>query len=146
MEINGEGMGKILTTITVTNHADEILAAAGVINRAQIRSLTILDVLIDTGPTTLCLAPDLIRQLGLKPVRAVPVSTARGVAETHIYEDAKISLLGREGTFECLELPGGTQPLLGVIPMESMGIEPDLRTQSLRLLPLENNNTYLTIM
>ncbi len=34
---------------------------------------------------------------------------------------AKVSLLGREGTFECLELPGGGAPLLGVIPLEALG-------------------------
>ncbi|MGH9852718.1 MAG: aspartyl protease, partial [Blastocatellia bacterium] len=54
--------------------------------------------------------------------------------------------LGREGTFECLELPGGKRPLLGVIPLEAMGIEPDLRSQSLRLLPLTEQDTYLTIL
>jgi hypothetical protein len=34
----------------------------------------------------------------------------------------------------------------GVIPMEALGIEPELRTQSLRLQPLTEQDTYLTIL
>lgn len=146
MRQNGEVMGKIYTTLKVTNHADEIRADGGMIKPEHVRVLEIPEVQIDTGATTLCLPTGFIEQLGLKPIRTVLVSTANGVSETHIYEDAKLSLLGREGTFECLELPGGEQPLLGVIPLEYLGIEPDLRTQSLRLLPMEKNDTYLTIL
>lgn len=139
-------MGKILTTIRVTNHADEIRARSNIIKPEEIRSITVSNVLIDTGATTLCLTRGMIEQLGLTLIRSVPVATANGDSEAHIYEDAKISLLGREGTFECLELPGGDQPLLGVIPMEAMGIEADLTNQALRLLPLEKGKTYLTIL
>lgn len=62
-----------------------------------------------------------------------------------MFQDAKISLCAREGTFECLELPGGRDPLLGVIPLEAMGIELDLQNQRLRVLPSESADTYLTI-
>jgi hypothetical protein len=50
-------------------------------------------------------------------------------------------LLGRAGTFECLELPGGKTPLIGVIPLEALGIEVDLRNQQLRLLPDTSSDT-----
>lgn len=139
-------MGKITTTLTVTNYRDEVRAEAGVIQPAEVRSLIIPDVLIDTGATTLCLPSDLIAQLGLRRARTVDVSTANGISQTGIYEAARISLLSREGIFECLELPGGTRPLLGVIPLEAMGIEPDLATQTLRLLPVEGKQTYLTAL
>lgn len=54
--------------------------------------------------------------------------------------------MGREGTFECLELPGGRNALIGVIPLEALGIELDLRNQQLKLLPEESMDTYLTIL
>ncbi|MGH9838123.1 MAG: retroviral-like aspartic protease family protein [Blastocatellia bacterium] len=139
-------MGKIYTTITVTNRIDQANAEDGVISPEKVRSITLSDVLVDTGATTLCLPKDVIAQLGLKPLRRVPVETAAGVMESNVFQDAKLSLLGREGTFECLELPGGRKPLLGVIPMEALGIEPELHTQSLRLLPLTEQDTYLTIL
>ncbi len=139
-------MGKIYTTITVTNRIDQANAETGLIPLEKVRSVTLSDVLVDTGATTLCLPSEVITQLGLMPLRQVPVETATGVAESRIFRDASVSLLGREGTFECLELPGGKRPLLGVIPLEAMGIEPDLSSQSLRLLPLTEQDTYLTIL
>ncbi|MFM2026333.1 MAG: hypothetical protein RLZZ339_1048, partial [Cyanobacteriota bacterium] len=48
-----EDMAKIYTTITVINRADQIRAEAGIIAPEQIRSLTLENVLVDTGATTL---------------------------------------------------------------------------------------------
>jgi hypothetical protein len=56
------------------------------------------------------------------------------------------SLCGREGTFECLELPGGKNALLGVIPLEALGLELDLKNQRLKVLPISSTETYLTIL
>ena len=109
------------------------------------RTLSLEQVLIDTGATTLCL-PANIRKLGLELLKEVDVSTAMGISKARIYRDATICLCGREGTFECLELPGGQDPLLGVIPLEMLGLEPDLKNQTLRVLPTESFDTYLTIL
>jgi hypothetical protein len=79
-------------------------------------------------------------------LKEVDVTTATGLSRARIFQDAKISLFGREGTFECLELPGGRDPLVGVIPLEALGLEPDLQNQTLRVLPTESLNTYLTIL
>ncbi|WNZ22019.1 aspartyl protease [Leptolyngbya sp. NK1-12] len=139
-------MGRILTTLTITNRLDEGLASRGVISPEQIRSVTLKNVLVDTGATTLCLPAETIAQLGLELLREVDVATATGIGKARIFQDAKISLLGREGTFECLELSGGQNPLLGVIPLEALGIELDLQNQQLVLLPISPTQTYLTIL
>ena len=141
-----EPMGKIITTLTVTNRLDEGRAASGDISADAVRSVTIGNVLVDTGATMLCLPADVVAQLGLALLREATVSTATGLGRARIFQDAKISLLGREGTFECLELPGGTEPLIGVIPLEALGVELDLQRQQLRLLPEGPNSTYLTIL
>jgi predicted aspartyl protease len=140
-----ENMGKIYTTMTVTNRADQIRAGDGTITPEQIRSVTLENVLVDTGTTTLCLTPEVIAQLGLQLLKEVDVATAKGIGRARIFQDARISLCGREGTFECLELPGGLDPLLGVIPLEALGLEPDLHNQILKVLPSESADTYLTI-
>ena len=139
-------MGRIITTLTITNRADQILATRGIITLDEVRSLTLNNVLVDTGATTLCLPKSAIAQLGLEILKEVDVETANGIGKARIFQDAKISLLGREGTFECLELPGGGSPLLGVIPLEALGIELDLQNQQLKLLPISPTQTYLTIM
>lgn len=37
----------------------------------------------------------------------------------------------------------GSEPLLGVIQLEMLGLEPDLQNQRLRLLPRSGRRTYL---
>jgi clan AA aspartic protease len=126
----------------VTNRADEIRAEDGTIKLDDIRKVTLTDVLVDTGAMTLNLPTDIIKQLGLAPLKRVLAATAAGYQHATVYQDAKVSLLGREGVFQCLELPGGDHPLLGVIPMEELGVEIDLQKQELRLLPMKPGNTY----
>lgn len=43
-----QAMGKILTTLTITNRADQILATRQVIPASEIRSIELQDVLVDT--------------------------------------------------------------------------------------------------
>jgi predicted aspartyl protease len=139
-------MGKVFTTLTITNRADQILAEAGFMPAEEVRSVTLDNVLVDTGATTLCLSAATIVRLGLRLLREVDVATATGIGKARIFQDAKIFLAGREGTFECLELPGGQDALLGVIPLEALGLEPDLKAQKLKVLPISPTETYLTIL
>lgn len=139
-------MGKVIATLVITNRLDEGNAENGLIPIEQVRSVSLENVLVDTGATTLCLPKDVIARLGLKILKQVVVETATGVSEARIFQDAKISLCGREGTFECLELPEGKTPLLGVIPMEALGIEIDLKNQRLKVLPEGPTETYWTVL
>ena len=139
-------MGKVITTLAIVNLIDEADAERGMIPTEQIRSVTLENVLVDTGATTLCLPKDAIARLGLRILKQVVVETATGISEARIFQDAKISLCGREGTFECLELPEGKTPLLGVIPMEALGIEIDLKNQRLKVLPEGPTETYWTVL
>jgi predicted aspartyl protease len=62
---NSNQMGIITITITVTNLVDEILAERGFIPNEQVRSITLDNLLVDTGATRLCLPADIINRLGL---------------------------------------------------------------------------------
>ncbi len=139
-----ETMGKITTRLTITNRLDQGLAARGGLSPDAVRSVTLDDVLVDTGATTLCLPSDIIARLGLAVNREVTISTATSVGTAHLFDDARIELLGREVTVEALEIPEGRQPLLGVIPMEALGVELDPHKQEIRLLPSSGVDTYYT--
>jgi clan AA aspartic protease len=139
-------MGKVTTTITIVNKEDQILAKRGIISEDKVRSMTLDNVLVDTGATTLCLPSAIIAQLGLELLKEVSVATATGLSKARIFDNAKIIIGEREGTFECLELPGGAEPLIGVIPLEALGLEPDLKNQKLKVLPSDTAETYLTIL
>jgi len=140
-----EQMGRITTTLVITNRGDRVLAERGLMPVEEIRTITLKNVLVNTGANTLCLPANVIAQLGLALLKEVDIATATGFSKARIFEDAKISLREREGTFECLELPGGTDALLGVIPLEALGIELNLQNQKLIVLPISLNASYLRI-
>lgn len=85
----------------------------------------------------------MIERLGLPFRRDVTTQTAAGPRRTRRLQDAEITLLGRTGTFDCVELPVGSPCLLGVTPLETLGIEPDVRHHTLRLLPEGPDDTYI---
>lgn len=139
-------MGKVTTTLIITNRIDQILAERGFIPADQIRSLTLDDVLVDSGATRLCLPANIISDLGLVLQREVDVKIAVGVQKVRIFRELSLAVEGREGTFNCIELPADADPLLGLIPLEDLGLEPDLHNQQLRILPLEGKDTYLSVL
>ncbi|MCU0543552.1 MAG: aspartyl protease [Oscillatoriaceae cyanobacterium Prado104] len=142
--LQGKQMGQVLTTITVTNRIDLILAERGFISAAEVRSAVLDKVLVDTGATLLSLPDPIISQLGLKQAGERDVETSAGIRKGRIFADVQITVEGREGRFDCLELPEGVSAvLLGVIPMEALGLEPDLKNQRLRVLPMNSEQTYL---
>jgi len=144
--ITDTSMGKVTTTVTVTNRIDQILAERGFIPATQIRSVTLDNVLVDTGATRLCLPENIINDLGLPLQGEVDVKIAVGVQKVRIFRELSISVAGREGTFNCIELPAGNDALLGLIPLEDLGLEPDLQNQCLRVLPLSGKDTYLSVL
>jgi predicted aspartyl protease len=141
---SGEPVGQIFTSLILTNSADLDNADSGLISPAAIRSVELDNVLVDTGATYLCLPIDVIKRLGLRPARTVRLETASGEVETRIFRNVQLSLLGRVTISQCVELPAGSRPLLGAIPLEGMGIEPELSTRTLRLLPDSGPYGYLT--
>ncbi|MBD2090086.1 aspartyl protease family protein [Microcoleus sp. FACHB-1515] len=138
-------MGKVVTTITVTNLVDETLAERGFIQPEEVRSLTLTDVIVDTGATMLCLPASVISQLGLKQLGVIGTKTAIGKGTARIFKGVTLRVEGREGTFDCIELPDGVEALLGVIPQEQLGLEPDLQNQRLRVLPNTPKDSYIYV-
>lgn len=144
--LQGKQMGQVITTITVSNRIDQVLAERGFIPREEIRSCTLDNVLVDTGATLLCLPTAIISQLGLVQGGAVSVETTAGVRQERIFRDVELCIGDRRGTFDCLELTEVNYALLGVTPMEILGLEPDLKNRKLRVLPMNSEQTYLSIL
>ena len=137
-------MGQVITTITVTNFIDLVMAERGFIAAEEVRSVTLDNVVVDTGATLLSLPAPIISQLSLRQVGERDVETSAGIKKGRIFAGSQIIVEGREGRFDCLELSQGVSAvLLGVIPMEELGLEPDLKNRRLRVLPMNNQQTYL---
>jgi predicted aspartyl protease len=141
----GKKMGRVTATIAVTNEVDKILADRGFISTDQVRSITIDNVLVDTGATRLCLPEEIIAQLGLTLVGEIDGHTVIGFRKFRLFKNVSLAVAGREGRYDCVELPAGEEPLLGLIPLEDLGLEPDLKNQRLNVLPAEGNQSYIRV-
>jgi predicted aspartyl protease len=144
--LQGKQIGQVIVTLTVTNRIDQVLAERGFITAEEVRFCNLTDVLVDTGAILLCLPSAVITQLGLVLGGEASVETAAGVQKGRIFRDVELSIEDRRGTFDCLELTEVPYALLGVIPMEVLGLEPDLKNRKLRLLPMNSEQTYLSIL
>lgn len=136
-------MGHVKVSITVTNDIDQTLAERGFIPEKQIRTIVLNDVLVDTGASLLSLPTKVIEELGLPMLSETVVNTAAGERKARIFKGATLAVGGRVSTFDCLELAEIDQPLLGVLPLERLGLEPDLQNQKLKVLPNQPGKTYL---
>ncbi len=136
-------MGQIHIEITVTNRIDEALAKKGQLSPQAVRTETIGNVLVDTGALLLCLPADVVARLGLEVDREVQVETAAGPSMMRIMRDVALEVMGRSDTFSCIETPTGTPALLGAVPMEVLGLQPDLHQQRLIQLPDNGPGTYI---
>ena len=136
-------VGQVNVSIVVTNHIDQILAERGFISNDEMRTLTLDNVLVDTGATFLSLPTVMIEQLGLPIGSDLNIKTAAGRRQARLFREANLIVNGRQSTFDCLELTDIDQPLLGVTPMEILGLEPDLKNQKLRMIPMQEGETYV---
>jgi predicted aspartyl protease len=132
-------VGHVTTTLTVTNRADQLRVKEDRLPADRVRTMTIPDVMVDTGATLLCLPADVIARLGLEFKEEVPVLTASGPGTRRVFRDATLRIEDREADFDCMELDPGGPALLGVIPLERLGFEPDLRNRRLRRVPPERH-------
>jgi len=135
-------VGQIRTTITVENLFDVGKARAGELTPERVRRETIEGVLVDTGANSLALPALMIERLGLQHVRDVVVETATGVTTARVFGTVWLTVEARSASFECLELPGGDQVLLGLLPLETLGLELDLRNQRMIVLPEDGPETF----
>jgi predicted aspartyl protease len=133
-------MGQVYVDFQVENWADSVTGGA---ERAPAPPVRLVDVLMDTGATLLCLPAEMVAALGLPFVREVPVQTATGISTRRIFAGALVRYEDRESIVECIELPEGMPPLLGALAMEGLGIEPDLQTRPPRKLPLGPDRSYI---
>lgn len=137
-------VGQVFASLTVSNAIDEGMARRGALEPDRVREVELREVLVDTGATHLSLPRRIIDELGLDVLREVEIATAAGIQTTRLYGDVRLQIEDRFGTFDCIELPGGEALLLGVIPLEALGFEPDLQGRRLRKLPMDRHGSYLT--
>ena len=118
-------MGKIMQGARLRNAGDIYRAESGDIPVDQIREINPLELLVDTGAAMLCLPVDVIECLGLRPLHQRNVITANGEVQRRVYSPARVNIMDREANLDVMELPLGTPPLLGYLPLEALDLYPN---------------------
>lgn len=134
-------MGQAFISIAIENSAD---LPDGPATHVAVRRLDLPGTLMDSGATHLCLPADLVADLGLAFDREVTVKTATGYQSCRIFRNAMVEFEDRRTQCECIELPAGMPALLGAIPMEGLGVEPDLQLRRPRKLPMDAHGSFMS--
>ena len=90
------------------------------------------EFLVDTGAFH-CLAPaKALRKAGIKPEGKNVYEHADGRPVELEYGFARVSLMGEETVTPIIFGPEGSEPILGVLALEGLGISVDPKTRSLK--------------
>jgi predicted aspartyl protease len=115
-----ETIGRVLVKARIENTDDLVLAKKGLLPVDQVRSVEVIDALVDTGATLLSMPKKLIEQLGLDPVRRRTALTSAGHVLVQIYGTARLTVEGRDCPIDVSELPDDCPVLIGQVPLELM--------------------------
>ena len=90
--------------------------------------------LVDSGAVELALPADIIERLRLEETGEVQVYTADGGQHTcRVFGIVDLCVQGRTCQVRAIEIPHGTEPLLGAVPLEEM--DRHISHQEKKLLP-----------
>ncbi len=102
------------------------------------------DMLVDSGAAELALPAEIMDSLKLEDLGAMRVVTADGgQRECRVLGMVELEVQGRVCQVRAIELPRGTQPLLGAVPLEEMDWHIDLTGQKLVPNPLSPDQPLL---
>ena len=135
-------MGTVIISAKFSNATDEGMAKRGFMPPNEVRALIDDDVIVDSGCTGMAMAIDKIESLGLDAIKVVRTRTANGEVERRLFEGLKLHIGDRVGIFLVSELPVGTPTLLGCVPCEELGLQPDLINHRLVFLPETGPNSH----
>lgn len=130
------GVERIVQKARLENTVDTGAARAGKLPRNKIRQVEV-DLLVDTGAAMLCLTPNVIEKLGLNKLHERDVITGNGLVKRAVYEPVRIHIFDREADMNVMEVPTGTPPLLGYLPLEALDLYPNPKKRV-----LEGNPQY----
>jgi clan AA aspartic protease len=128
-------MGLTYAEITMVNGVEDGMAQRGIMKHEDVRQMTV-SALVDSGANMLIISQAIADQLGLMIVESTNVELADGsISKCSIVGSVSIRFKNRKATSSALVLPGASEVLLGVIPMEAMDVIIDPISQRLDVHP-----------
>jgi predicted aspartyl protease len=124
-------MGKVLVAARIDNLEDLYKFNQGVIPAEQVRSVEVIDALVDTGATGLLMPKRLIAQLGLQPLRVRQARTLGGTIAVQTYRAVQLTVQGRDCISDVTEVGDDFPVIIGQVPLELLDWVVDSRGQRL---------------
>jgi len=92
------------------------------------------EAMVDSGAVELALPAEMVEKMRLKPLDTIRACTADGGRhEYRVCGMVELEVQGRKCHIRAIELPRGSEPLLGAIPLEEMDWH--ISPQEQKLLP-----------
>lgn len=128
-------MGLIYADLELFNSDDLALQRRGYLQSEQVRHIPI-KALVDSDAYMLAINEDIAIQLGLPKLDEQLAEMADGRRiKLDIVGPVDVRFANRATTVRAMVLPGDTEPLLGVIPLEDMDVVINPRQQTLVVNP-----------
>ena len=128
-------MGIIRATLRLVNTADEIKLEEGMIIEEAVRKIE-ESFLVDTGAYMLSINETMRTKLGLRNIGYESYELAdNSKQQFEVVGPVSVYFANRNTMCLALVLPGDTDPLLGVIPMEDMDVILNPRLQTIIVHP-----------
>jgi predicted aspartyl protease len=121
-----ETMGRVTVEAKIKSLEDLMMLRKGLISADQARSVDVSAALVDTGATMLSMPGNLIRILGLEPVRIRKAITSAGPVTIQVYGTVRLTIQDRDCVTDVSELPDDCPVLIGQIPLEQLDFVVDL--------------------
>ena len=93
------------------------------------------DFLVDTGGIDSLVPKDELHKAGVKPELKKVYELASGESVEYEVGFARISFMGDETVTQVVFGPPGSEPILGCLALEAVGVIVDPNTQTIRRLP-----------
>ena len=128
-------MGIVRATLRLVNTADEIKMEEGMIIEEAVRKIE-ESFLVDTGAYMLSINETMRTKLGLRNIGYESYELAdNSKQQFEVVGPVSVYFANRNTMCRALVLPGDTDPLLGVIPMEDMDVVLNPRLQTITVHP-----------
>jgi predicted aspartyl protease len=111
-------MGKVVVTAKIENLEDLFNAGRGLISAGDVRSIEVVDALVDTGATGLLVPKSMIARLGLTPLRMRQARGLGGTVPLPMYRAAPLTIQGGDCAIDLGEIGDEFPVLIGQVPLE----------------------------
>jgi clan AA aspartic protease len=138
-------MGQVFADIEIINAEDLGMVRRGYMDPDEVKRLRV-NILVDSGANMLCINENIQEILQLAVVERKSFQMANGqYVECDVVAPVELKFKNRHSYCSAIVLPGDSEPLLGMIPLEEMDVLIDPVRQQLIVNPAHPDQAMLRL-